>query len=256
VTEQSRRPKETEPVIRSAFISSLLLSFCLSFATGCDKTKPDGTTPPEGEDTTAQAGDKTDKKDKKDKKDKGEKTDGPKGEEVEDPTKKVCPAEVGDYPAPYFMDTVLIRLPKGVTEDNFIEFTPGVFARLSSVVDSVSCVKDVPGATISFMAMTVFQDDPKKALTAFRDETLAAFGYANAKFSEEKIDDAKRTYEVVIDVDADPAGGKPEPAKALFVMKAGHGNMYAVVYETHPNAWNALQMTFRESAKKMSLIAP
>ena len=60
----------------------------------------------------------------------------------------------------------------------------------------------------------------------------------------------------MVDVDPDPASGKTEPARAFFVLKSGHGNMYAIVYETHPNAWNALQMTFRESAKKMSLLAP
>lgn len=244
-------------MIRSAFISSALLSLVLSFATGCDgKSKPDGTNPPDDGNTASTDGGEDkggDKKDKKDKKDKGDKGDD-KAPDAEDPFTKVCPAEVGEYPAPYFMDTVLIRLPKGVTEDNFIEYTPGVFARLSAVVDSVSCVKDVPGATITFMAMTVFQDDPAKSLTAFRDETLTAFGYANAKFTEEKADDAKRTYEVVIDVDADPANGKPEPARALFVLKTGHGNMYAVVYETHPNAWNALKETFRESAKRISLL--
>jgi hypothetical protein len=59
------------------------------------------------------------------------------------------------------MDTVLIRLPKGVT-NNFIEYTPGVFARLSTLVDSVSSVKDVPGTTITFMTMAVFQDDPAR----------------------------------------------------------------------------------------------
>ncbi|MFV8754547.1 hypothetical protein ACNOYE_28695 [Nannocystaceae bacterium ST9] len=245
-------------MIRSAFISSLLLTVCLSFVAGCDgKDKPGGTNPPDDGNATAENGGGDEKKDKKhnkkdDKKDGG----GDKSAELEDPTKKVCPAEVGDYPAPYFMDTVLIRLPKGVTEDNFIEYTPGVFARLSAVVDSVSCVKDVPGATISFMAMTVFEDDAAKSLTAFRDETLTAFGYNSPKFSEEKADDAKRYYEAVIDVDADEASGKPEPAKAFFVLKAGHGRMYAIVYETHPNAWNALQMTFRESAKKMSLLNP
>ena len=83
------------------------------------------------------------------------------------------------------MDTVLIRLPKGVTEDNFIEDNPS-FARLTSDTESVSCVEGVPGAMISFMALFFYQDDTAKTVTQLRDESLESLGYKDVTFSEEK----------------------------------------------------------------------
>jgi hypothetical protein len=103
--------------------------------------------------------------------------------------------------------------------DNFIEYSPGVFARLSTV-DSVPRVKDVPGAMITFMAMTVVQHDPAQSLTTFRDETLTVFGNANARFSEEKVANDRRSYEVVVVVEPDPANGKPTPTQPTATARA------------------------------------
>ncbi|NJK33229.1 MAG: hypothetical protein HC927_12980 [Deltaproteobacteria bacterium] len=225
----------------------------LALVAGCKDKNPGQTTPPEnGGDATAQ----TDKPGKKPK-DKGGDKNPDKGQpDEEDPTKKVCPAEVGEYPAPFFGDSILIRLPKGVTEENLVEFQPG-FARLSvPIVESVSCVKDVPGANISFMALVMFEDDPAKTIIQLRDETLAPMGYTNSTFSDEKLDEKARTYEVVIDRPADEANGLPDPGKALLVMKAAHGRMHVLLMETHPMAWNALKETFRESATRMTLRNP
>ncbi|PRP89985.1 hypothetical protein ENSA5_69280 [Enhygromyxa salina] len=240
-------------MFRSVIITSLVLS--LALVTGCDKP-PEGTNPPD-DGTTADAGKGKDKKKNKNR-DKtedggGEGGDDSGADDSEDPTKKVCPAETADYPAPYFADTVLIRLPKNVTEDNFIEFTP-TFARLSSEVESVSCVEGTPGAMISYMAMTFYEDDTAKDLITLRDETLEVMGYTGHTISEEKQDDKIRFYQGVLDVPGSDA--KPEPAKALFQMSAANGMMYAIVYETHPAAWNALKETFYASASKMSFLAP
>ncbi|MFO7564627.1 MAG: hypothetical protein R6X02_18425 [Enhygromyxa sp.] len=229
----------------------MLLSLVL--ITGCEKDPP-GTTPPgEGDQTADTKGGKA-----KAKKPRGSKGDDQgsgedQGSDDEnDPVKKVCPAETADFPEPYFDQTVLLRLPKGVTGDNFIEIQPG-FARISAEAESVSCVEDVPGAVISFMALASFPEDASKDMTTWRDEVFEAFGYVGATVSEEALDAGKRHYRAVLDV---PAGDKPEPAKALFQLVAANGFMYAIVMETHPNAWNALKQTFTAVADKMSFLKP
>lgn len=237
-------------MIRSSIFSSLLLSLVL--VAGCDKNPPQTDPPGDGEQTADKDGGK--KKPGKDKdkgKDGGEgdSGDGGSGDE-NDPTKKVCPAETADFPEAYFEQTVLIRLPKGVTADNFVELQPG-FARISAEVESVSCVPDTPGAVISFMALASFPEDASKDMIKWRDEVFEGFGYAGVTVSEEKHDAGKRYYQAVLDV---PAGDKPEPAKALFQLVAANGFMYALVMETHPNAWNALKETFYTVAAKTSFL--
>lgn len=240
-------------MIRSSLITTLVLSLCL--VGGCDKPV-EGTEPPEDGKSASKGKNKRDKKNKnKDKGDGGGDGNAEGGGGEEDPTQKVCPAEVADYPAPYFADTVLIRLPKGVSEDNFVEFNPG-FIRLSSEVESVGCVEGYPGAMITYMAMASFVEEEGKTMEVYRDETLEAFGYKGSELTEEKIDEEGRFYQAVLEVPPDPQNGKPDPARALFQMKAANGNMYAIVFESHPAAWNALKETFYESAKRMSFLAP
>jgi hypothetical protein len=239
-------------VIRSAIITSLVLSLALT--SGCDKP-PDGTTtPPEDGQTADDGGGKKPKKGKGDKGDEGGEGGGEGGgSNEEDPTKKVCPAETADYPSPYFADSVLIRLPKNVSEDSFVEFTP-TFARISAPVESVSCIEGMPGGMISYMAMTYFQDDTAKDLAVLRDETIEVMGYVGATLSNEKRDDKLRFYQAVLD--APGTAEKPEPGRALFQMTAAHGMMYVIVFESHPDAWNALKETFYASAAKMSFPKP
>lgn len=240
-------------MIRSTIITSFALSLLLF--TGCDKSKPDGTNPPDDGSETADNKGKKDKKNKKGKKDKGGDDTGGDGgaDDANDPTKKVCPAETADYPAPYFADTVLIRLPKNVTEENFVEFTP-TFARISAPIESVGCVENYPGAMISYMAMTFYEDDTSKDIKTLRDETLEVMGYTGAAISEEKLDEKTRFYQAVLDVPGNEQ--KPDPARALYQMQAANGMMYAIVFEGHPDAWNALKETFYASAAKMSFLAP
>lgn len=221
---------------RSAIISSLLLSLVL--VVGC-KPNPEGTNPP-GDGQTAET--KPGKRDKN-----KPTTDGPGDTgpgDAEDPFKKECPAETAEFPEAYFDESVLIRLPKNVTADNFVELQPN-FARISAEIDSVSCVADVPGATISFMALAAFPDDKSKDMLKWRDEVLEGFQYEGVSFSEEKHDAGKRFYRAVLDV---PPGDKGEPARALLQLASANGFMYALVMETHPNAWNALKATFHAVA--------
>lgn len=235
-------------MIRSAIITSLVLS--LALMSGCDKPPEGSSTPPE-DGATADAGKGKDK-DKKKKGGEGD-TGGGGGAEEEDPTKKVCPAETADYPSPYFADTVLIRLPKNVTEDNFVEFTP-TFARISAPIESVSCIEGMPGGMIAYMAMTFFEDDTAKDLAALRDETLEVMGYVGATISNEKRDDKLRFYQAVLDVPGNDQ--KPDPGRALLQMSHANGLMYVIVFESHPDAWNALKETFYASAAKMSFLKP
>lgn len=230
-------------MIRSAIITSLVLSLALTSA--CDKP-PEGSTSPPEDGTTADTGKGKDKKKKGGEGETGGGEGG--GSEEEDPTKKVCPAETADYPAPYFADTVLLRLPKNVAEESFVEFTP-TFARISSAVESVSCIEGMPGGTINYMAMTFFEDDTTKDLIALRDETVEVMGYTGAKYSGEKRDDKLRFYQAVLDVEG--TAEKPEPGRALLQMSAANGLMYVIVYESHPDAWNALKETFYASAASM-----
>jgi hypothetical protein len=243
-----RRLQETRLVIRSAIITSFL-ALSLTLTAGCDKP-PEGSSNPPEDGATADADKGKTKKTKKG----DDKTDGTKdgGGDENDPTKKVCPAETADYPAPYFADTVLIRLPKNVTEENFVEFTP-TFARISAPIESVGCVEGFPGM-ISYMAMTFFEDDTSKDLGTLRDETLEVMGYVGAKLSDEKRDDKLRFYQAVLDVEG--TAEKPEPGRALLQMNSANGLMYVIVFESHPDAWNALKETFYASASKMSFLKP
>ncbi len=239
-------------MIRSAIITSFL-ALSLVLTAGCDKPPEGSSNPPEDGATADADGGGKGKKPKKGGGEDGGGKDGGGGGDENDPTKKVCPAETADYPAPYFADTVLIRLPKNVTEESFVEFTP-TFARISAPVESVSCVEGVPGAMITYMAMTFFQDDTAKDLATLRDETLEVMGYVGAKISDEKRDDKLRYYQAVLDLEG--TAEKPEPGRALLQMNAANGLMYVIVFESHPEAWNALKETFYASASKMSFLKP
>lgn len=236
-------------MIRSSIITSFVLSLAL-LSSGCDKP-PEGSVNPPEDGATADDG-----KGNKGKGNKG-KGEGDKGNEPgpseEDPTKKVCPAETADYPSPYFADTVLLRLPKNVAEEAFVEFTP-TFARISAAVESVSCIEGMPGGTINYMAMTFFEDDTAKDLMALRDETVEVMGYAGPAYSAEKRDDKTRFYQAVLDVPG--TAEKPEPGRALLQMSAANGLMYVLVIESHPDAWNALKETFYATAASMRFPKP
>ncbi len=168
-----------------------------------------------------------------------------------------CPAEIGDSPAPYFGGRVLLRLPGGVTEDNFVEFMPS-FARSTEAIESINCQEDLPGATIYYMALTSVAEHPGpgKSLEDIRDELLAAFGYPPGielvELDLQAVDRPMWVYEVP----GDPSAGKPEPAKILLAMQVAHGQTHVIVYEVHPNAWSAMVDTLVASAQSMTIVPP
>lgn len=239
-------------MIRSSIFSSLILSLVL--VAGCDKNPPGTDHPPgEGGDETATTdGDKKPGKNKPGKDGKDSDSQVASADET-DPTKKVCPAETADFPEAYFDMTVLIRLPKNVTLDNFVEMQPGL-ARLSSKVESVGCVAELDGgAMITNMVLASFPEDKSKDMIKWRDEIIEAFGYAGATISDEKHDAGKRFYQAVIEL---PEAGGADPAKALLQVNAANGFMYALVMEVHPDAWNAMKETFYAVAANIKFLKP
>lgn len=164
---------------------------------------------------------------------------------------KDCPAEVSDVPAPYFGDRVLIRLPKGVSEDSFVEFSP-VLARLGGAVESTNCVEGMPGAMINFMAMTIFADDTSRTLESIRDELLTNFGYPETSAIVEESPRGPRSKTWVYEVP--PTKTMVEPAKILLAIVEKGGSMVGVVYEVHPNAWSAIAKTLEESSQRIVFI--
>lgn len=181
-----------------------------------------------------------------------------------DPVAMVCPAELGRPVS--LLNGTQIRLPYGMTPEGMIELAPGR-VRLSFPVESVGCVADTPGGQINFFVMTVIPDDPSKSMLALRDELLTSFGYDAPTFSEEVNDEAGRSYEVVIDLWPATAVENPlqdppanadaaEPGRAFFRLLANEGQIVAVIYEVHPDAWNALQASLRASAASISFSSP
>jgi hypothetical protein len=170
-----------------------------------------------------------------------------------DPLTTACPAELG--PSMSLLNSTQIRLPVGITAESIVEVAPGV-VRLVAPVESVSCIEWWPGGIINHFAMTYVVDDPSKSLPALRDELLAAFGYSEPTFSAQVIDEVGRNYEVVIDQPSSPVApeneANSEPARAFLSLQANAGRIYAVIYEVHPNAWNALQASLRASAASLS----
>ena len=175
-------------------------------------------------------------------------TDLPLGEGIQRGT---CPAQVDDHPTPYFNDRVLIRLPKGATEDNFVEMAP-MFARNFEPIESINCEAGAPGAMIDYMALTVLQDDDKP-LETMRDELLVAFGYpAEVRLVEHDTDGPRRSGMWVYDVPATP--DKPTPARALLALRVESGMVAVTLFEVHPDAWPTIVNTLVASAARVSVL--
>jgi hypothetical protein len=184
--------------------------------------------------------------------------------EYGDPLTTECPAELGEPVS--LLSGTQIRLPDGLTPEMMLELPPGR-VRLSYAAESVGCIVEMPGGMINFFVMTVVPDDPSKSMLMLRDELLASFGYNAPAFAEEVHDEAARSYEVVIDQWPAPAAENPlqdrpanagdgEPGRALLRLIASEGQIYAVIYGAHPDAWNALQASLRASAASLTFSAP
>jgi hypothetical protein len=170
-----------------------------------------------------------------------------------------CPANITDEAIAYFEDRVLLRPPVGVTEKNFIEFTPGVFARSAMPIESSSCHEGMPAPLIHFMAMTIFGEvpTPERSLERIRDETLEAFGYPDYSLIVEQDYALGEDFGVwVYEIPAAPDHGKPDPAKVLLALRVAHGHTLALVFEVRPHTWPVIVDSLVASAEQLELLAP
>ncbi|MEE9383461.1 MAG: hypothetical protein V3V08_08610 [Nannocystaceae bacterium] len=245
--------------ITSSLVASLLV---LVLSTACSSDPPPGTNPPE--DGSAVATDNGGRgKGSADASGGDVGSDGEpadaKGQtaDADDVSQKVCDADVGD-PAALFAESMIIRMPKGMSDEALMERTPWMMT-LSREIESVGCGADGAGGMITWASFGYFEEDANKTLEAFRDETMGQL-YARKdgakvafKYSDQKT--KGRRLDVVVDVPADDAQQRAA-RRAWFVIKAKYGRMYWVLYETDPRAWNALKNSFVESTKKLGLLDP
>lgn len=167
----------------------------------------------------------------------------------EDPAKKVCAANTSDTPTSLFMETMLVRLPFGLSEDRLIEQTP--FLLLARPFESVSCIDGLPGADVNVTAIGYFEDDKKKDIKGVALELLKAQGYTGTpKIADELING--RNIEFSAEFPADDK--HPQPSKVWVAMKTKFGRSYYALFDVHPNAWNAMKKTLKSSTDQIFLL--
>lgn len=238
-------------MMRSTLISSLMLAVLCTSA--CNTKKPKGTKHPD--DPSAAAADNaadSGQEGKEPTADQGEAAEAgetPAKSPAEDPAKKVCDAKVSDKPTALFAETMLIRLPYGLAEEALIEQSP--FLLLARPFESVGCIEGLPGADINVTAMGYFQDNKKRAVKDIALELLTAQGYTGTpKVADESVKD--RNIEFSAEYAADDK--HPNPSKVWVAMKTKFGRNYYVLFDVHPNAWNAVRKTLKESTDRMFLL--
>lgn len=235
-------------LLRTLAVPVLVLGLAVA---GCGKKTPDGTTPPGetgagGGDAAGGGGGESGGGEAGGGEAGGESGGGQAagGEAGPDPS-KVCEAEVGDTPRAVFADNVLLRLPKGM---DLVEETP-FFARIATK-DTVSTCD----AIISFGALGYFQADPNKPVKQARDETIqAARGVPPGEVTWTEETEKGRDYSGTYSIPEDSKGNPP--IKGWFVIKEKGGYTFWYALETHPNAWNALAKTFKESGNRLRISA-
>lgn len=225
-------------LLRTLAVPVLVLGLAVA---GCGKKTPEGTTPP-GETgaggAAAGGGDSGDAGGGEGGGDAGEAGGG------DDPTQKVCDAEVSDTPKALFSDNVILRLPKGM---DLVEENP-FFARIVTR-DTVSTCDGV----INFSALGYFQADPAKSLKEIRDDVMGQRGLGDASITWGDETEKGRDYSGSYSVPEDDKGNPP--IKGWMVLKEKGGFMFWYLQETHPNAWNALHKTFQESGNRLRISA-
>lgn len=229
--------------VRTVFASTLVLA--LAAPVGCDKTKPEGTTPPTtGGDTAATGGGDSGGSGG----DSGGSSDsgGETGDKPPEPAKK-CDAKVADAPTALFDEHVLIRPPINVelVEDNPTKAEAVVSGGFVSACE----------ATVDRMSLFVFDNDAKKSAKVFADEfleNLAKGGFTGGTRSS-AIVETNDEYDLSVEFPA--AGGQPASVLYLAVRRR-HANFFAIVYQTRPGEFAALKPTFTASAKSLLVKKP
>lgn len=244
-----RRRERDFTVFHKLTTSTCILALAFSLA-ACKKDAPAGTSNPP--DASADAG-KTKKKrgGKKGGDEGGSSDDGGDGG-GEDLTQTVCEPEVGETPTVYFEETIMLRLPKGLNEENLVERQPG-FARTTAPALSVSCVEGLPEVEIRSAFLGSYSDDPEKDMKTWATEIIeGSMQIPAGAYTFEDVAEKGRKIEMSVVIPASDMG--PE-GKAWMALKAGGGFMFFAYYEVHPNTWNAIKKTFKASTDKMLILA-
>ncbi len=234
------------PMART-FLTSLSLSLALALG-ACGKNTPEGTTPPEDAAGSGEQGGKRHKRGKK-----GAKGDEAKGEGAQAPeAKPECKAEISDTPAPLFLDPesgepqAFVRVPKGMSKDDLVEQNPFFYMTMSQEGFVSSC-----DAIVSYMAAGMIDDDPKKDFQELVKAFLGQLGYQVEGFEDPKVEGRRLEGAV-------SAKSQQGPAKlwVVFDNKYNAGKIFFIVLEAHPNAFDAIQPTFKAVTDSLIVVPP
>ncbi len=238
-------------MVRTHLAIPALLTLTLSLGASCSKNKPEGTTPP-GEGQAADDGGKGKAKGKA-KGRKGKKGDGEQAAaQTKDPAKD-CPGKVSETPTPLFPHpesgdpTAFIRVPQGMSKDDLVEQNPFFFQTMSKEGYVSTC-----DAIVSFMAAGMVDDDPKKEMKDVVTEFLKGFGYEVKGFENPTIEGRKLVG--AVNVKSQMAGD----AKLWisFENKYNAGKLFFVILESHPNAFAAIEPTFKAVTDSLIVVPP
>jgi len=231
-------------LVRTATASSLVL--VLSLGLGCNKSKPEGTTPPTTGGDIAGASDGSG--DANGGGDGGAADDGGSDGGDKPAAPANCEAKVADAPTALFDEKVLIRPPVNVelNEDNP---TMAVAVIAGGFVSACE-------ATIDRMTLLVFENDKKKSAKAFGqefvDDYLTKGGFTGGTKSA-AIVETNDEYDISVEYPA--AGG--QPASVLYIaVRRRFENFFTIVYQTRPGEFPALKPTFTKSASSLLVAKP
>ncbi len=235
------------PMART-FLTSLSLSLALALG-ACGKNTPEGTTPPEDAASAGdQGGGKRHKRGKKGAQSEEAKGTSTQGEEA----KRACEAEISDTPAPLFLHPetgepqAFVRVPKGMSKDDLVEQNPFFYMTMSQEGFVSAC-----DAIVSYMAAGMIDDDPKKDFQELVKAFLGQLGYQVEGFENPKVEGRRLEGAV-------SAKSQQGPAKlwVVFDNKYNAGKIFFIVLEAHPNAFDAIQPTFKAVTDSLIVVPP
>ncbi len=150
---------------------------------------------------------------------------------------------------PFFSDTVLLQLPSGLG-DELLEMNP-TLARTTREHEHPGCVDGVGGPLITVAFLGVFElDKDPKPLEAAANDMIDALGYPPGT-TRERVRRRENAIDMVLS--APEHRGRPAAKSWMTVAADGDRGVF-IVYESHPNAWNALARTFACSAQSLQLL--
>ncbi len=151
-------------------------------------------------------------------------------------------------PAVFFDEQVLVRLPSSL-QNHTVEHTPS-FARSAGDVEHPGCVEDHPGPLIQLGALGVVEAEGELAGTL--KDLVATLGYPEGT-SMRIVEQRDGVVEVVLNVPA--THDTSEPAMAWLAVHERGSRRAWVVFESHPNAFNALVRSFACSSRSLLVLA-